>query len=111
GKLKSGTPKEKAKAAKDLGDRGAIRATDVKDAIELLKGLLVNDSNPSVRAAAAEALGKIAPEPTKETVQLLLKALKEDKEDEVRMATIIALGRMGTDAKVAIPELQKIAKD
>jgi HEAT repeat protein len=109
-KLKSGTPQEKIKAAKDLGDRGAVRITDVTGAIEPLKNLLSNDSNNKVRAAAAEALGKIAPEPA-ETVKLLLKSLMEDKDEDVKIADMFAIARMGPDAKVAVPELQKYAKD
>jgi HEAT repeat protein len=109
-KLKTGTPAEKAKAAKDLGDRGQIRASDVKAAVEPLKKLLSDDSDAKVRAASAEALGKIAPEP-KETVALLIKSLKEDKEADVKIAVMVSLGRFGMDAKSALPELRKYAQD
>jgi len=109
-RLKSGSPAEKAKAAKDLGDRGAVKFNDVVEAIEPLKVLLANDANGKVRAAAAEALGKIAPEPP-DTVLLLLKSLKEDKDEEVKIADMFAIARMGPDAKVAMNELQKYAKD
>ena len=84
-KLKNGTATEKVKAAQELGDRGAVRITDVKDAVEPLKNLLGSDNNAKVRAAAAEALGKIAPEPA-ETVKLLLNSLKDDKDEEVKIA-------------------------
>jgi hypothetical protein len=109
-KLKNGTAPEKIKAAKDLGERGAVRITDVMEAVEPLKSLLINDANAKVRAAAAEALGKMAPEPA-ETVQLLLKSLKEDKDEDVKIADMFAIARMGPDAKVAVPEIQKYAQD
>ena len=109
-KLKTGTAAEKAAAAKALGNRGAIRASDVKEAIEPLKNLLANDSDAKARAAAAEALGKIAPEP-KQTVPVLAKSLKEDKDEDVKFAVLIALGRMGPEARVALPEIRKYAQD
>lgn len=109
-KLKTGSAAEKAQAAKDLGDRGQIRASDVKEAVEPLKKLLADDSDTKVRAASAEALGKIAPAP-KETVPLLIKSLKEDKEEDVKIAVMIALGRFGAEAKSALPELKKYAQD
>lgn len=110
-RLKSGTPGEKIKAAQQLGDRGAVKITDVMEAIEPLKTMLGGDSNAGVRAAAAEALGKIAPEPAAELVTLLLKSLKEDKDEGVKIADMGAIARMGPAAKLAMPELQKYAKD
>ncbi len=109
-KLKTGNATEKVKAAQDLGNRGAVRITDVLDAIDPLKGLLMSDSNAKVRAAAAEALGKIAPDPA-ETVKLLLKSLTDDKDEDVKVADMFAIVQMGPDAKVAVSELQKYAKD
>jgi HEAT repeat protein len=109
-KLQSGTPQEKVDAAEALGRRGAVRATDVKDAVDPLKDMLVKDKDAKVRAAAAKALGNIAPEP-KETVQLLLKALQTDKDTDVKVAAMRAISQMPSAAGPAIPEIQKYAKD
>ncbi len=107
--LKSESAKERAQAAKAIGKHGAIRYNDIREAINPLKDLLKKDKDPNVRAAAAQALGNIAPQP-KETVKLLIKTL-EEKEPQVKMAAIEAIGKMGSAAKVAIPELRKIAQN
>jgi HEAT repeat protein len=108
--LRSGSAREKAEAADALGERGNVRAKDVQDAIEPLKEALLKEEDSRVRAAAARALGKIAPTPT-ETVPLLLQALQQDKADEVKAAAIIAISQMPSAAGPAIPEIQKYARD
>ncbi len=109
--LKKGTAKQKAYYAKRLGDRGAVRASDVKEALEPLRMLVKNDKDAKVRAASAKALGQIALEPEK-TSKLLLTTLKNDKSDEVKIATMVALGSLGPKfARPAIPEIRKLARD
>src|SRR5690242_3520890 len=76
--------RERAGAANELGRHGAIRARDVKDAIEPLLGALKDDKDADVRRAAAKALGDIAPDP-KLAVPALTEALK-DKSVAVKLA-------------------------
>ncbi|MGF1582394.1 MAG: HEAT repeat domain-containing protein [Gemmataceae bacterium] len=109
--LKTGTAKEKAYAARLLGDRGAVRASDVKDAVAPLRFLVQNNKDAKVRAAAARALGQIASEPD-ETAKLLLMTLKNDKSDEVKMASMVAIGSLGPKVgRMAVSEMRKIARD
>src|SRR5262245_17666747 len=69
--LKRGSAKERAFAATQIGRLGQIQINPVKEAIETLQKTLQKDSEPAVRKAAAEALGKIAPDPEK-TVPILI---------------------------------------
>lgn len=101
--------KERALGAEMLGKRGQINAEDVEEAIEPLKSALQKDSDVKVKAAAATALGNIAPDP-EHTVPLLIEAVK-DKNLELKMAAITALGQFGAAAKAAIEPLREIAKD
>lgn len=105
----SNNAQERAQAADELGRRGAIRLTDVKEAFEPLRLAVQKDSDANVRRAAAAALGKIAPEAEK-TVPVLTEALK-DKSATVKMAAAAALGQFGEDAKSALPSLRELAKD
>ncbi|MBI3410126.1 MAG: HEAT repeat domain-containing protein [Planctomycetes bacterium] len=101
--------KERALGAEMLGKRGAINVDDVEDAIEPLKSALQKDADVKVKAAAATALGNIAPDP-QNTVPILIEAVK-DKNLELKMAAITALGQFGAAAKAAIEPLREIAKD
>ncbi len=98
---------DRAQAADQIGRRGQILATDVKEAIEPLQNALKKDSDARVRKAAAEALGNIAPEPEK-TVPILIDALK-DKALEVNLAAVFALGQYGVEARSALPALREFA--
>ena len=49
----SAAPKARASAAEDIGARGAIRASDVNDAIEPLLAGLKGDKDSDVRRACA----------------------------------------------------------
>ncbi len=110
GMLKNSTnAKDRALAAERLGRRGAIKASDVKDAIEPLQKALQKDSDMEVKKAAATALGNIASEPAS-TVALLISALKE-KNNGLKTAAIAALGQYGGEAKEAIPALREIVKE
>jgi HEAT repeat protein len=108
--LKSSAPsKARVQAAEDLGHRGAIRASDVEDAIDLLLGLLKNDKDAEVRRACAKALGDIGSRPEK-----CIDALKDatnDKNVNVKIAAIIALGQFGAEAKGVLPLLKDFAKN
>src|SRR5262245_16360219 len=59
----SPSPRSRADAAERLGRHGAVRASDVADAVDPLIVRLKNDADPGVRRAAAEALGRIQPDP------------------------------------------------
>jgi HEAT repeat protein len=104
-----GTAKARAQAASNLGDRGAVRASDVEDAIDPLLNALKNDKEDIVRAASAKALGDIATEEDK-CVDALTEALK-DKAANVKMAAIFALGQFGSRAQSALTPLREIAKN
>src|SRR5947209_1090056 len=69
--LKSKKASVRVEAAREVGRLGAIRASDVKDAIPLLLGMIKKDQETSTRKAAIEALARIDPDP-KETVPVLL---------------------------------------
>jgi HEAT repeat protein len=103
--LKDKDAKKRAEAAARLGARGALRARDIKDAIEPLVGMVENDGDAGARRAAAEALGKADPDP-KVALEPLMAALKNDKDIPVRTAAATALGNMGEGAKEAVPALQ-----
>lgn len=106
---KSPVAKERMQGAQMLGRRGAINVRDVKDAIEPLKKALEKDSDMEVRRAAAEALGRIAPEP-ETTVPLLIDSLKV-KHYGLRMASVQALAAYGPKAKDALPALAALRKE
>jgi HEAT repeat protein len=99
--------RDRAAAADELGRHGAIRARDVKDAIEPLLEALKNDKDADVRRAAARALGNISPDP-KAVVPALTEALK-DRSVTVKLAAATALGQYGPDARSALPPLRELA--
>jgi hypothetical protein len=110
GILKNATnPKDRIQAAEDIGRRGGIRVTDVKEAIDPLLDALKKDRDAGVRSAAAKALGEIATEPDK-TVPSLIDALN-DKAVNVKMSAATALGQFGPQAKSALPALRELVKD
>jgi HEAT repeat protein len=61
---------------------------------------MLGDEEAVIRAAAAEALGRISPA----TVPALIQVL-QDPEKEVRQAAISALGGVGAEAAAAVPDL------
>jgi len=105
----SANAKDRALGAEMLGKRGAIKASDVADALDPLKMALQNDKEVSVRKAAAEALGNIGAD-ADSVVPLLLDALKEKNKD-LKLGAISALGQFGGEAKEALPALREIAKE
>src|SRR6516162_8125780 len=53
---------DRANAAEQLGKRGQLRASDVKEAIEPLLDAVKSDDSALVRKAAATAIGRITPD-------------------------------------------------
>lgn len=104
----SSKAKDRAFAAEQIGKRGQIQVNDVKDALDPLLTTLKKDIDPTVRRAAAAALGNIAAEPDK-AVPALADALK-DRSPEVHLAALTALGQFGADAKKALPAMRQYAK-
>lgn len=100
---------DRARAAEMLGKRGGINANDVEEAIEPLKKSLEKDTDASVRAASALALGNIHSE-AEGIVQLLIDRLKNDSVMSVKMASVVALGQYGPNAKDALPPLRELGK-
>jgi HEAT repeat protein len=107
--LKSKNATVRAAAAREVGRLGAVRASDVKEAIPLLLNIIKKDQETSTRKAAIEALGRIDPDP-KETVPVLLSALK-DKNAPVRQAAAEALGQFPSEATDIVPVLKETEKD
>lgn len=84
-------------------------ADEARDAqIRKLIGQL-KDKDASIRATAADILGRTGPE-AKSAVPALIDLLK-DKDAKVRAAAAESLGGIGPDAKSAVPELIKLLKD
>jgi len=107
--LKNANPRTRASAIEEIGHRGAVRASDVKEAIPLVLDLLKKDRDANVRKAAATALAQMDPEPSV-AVPALMQALR-DKVPNVRSAAASGLGLLGDAAKEAIPALQEAQKD
>ncbi len=105
----SKTAKDRATAAKALGERGAINVNDVKDAVEPLKTTVQKDVDAGVRAAAAGALGNIGTQP-EDTVPLLADVVKKDKSLDVKLAAVQALAQFGPEAKSALPAIRELAQ-
>ncbi|MGL4421659.1 MAG: HEAT repeat domain-containing protein, partial [Gemmataceae bacterium] len=84
--------KKKVEALEELGKLGQIQKMLVADAqADIVKSLEAKE--PEVRKAAAEAYGKMDPDP-KEAVPALLKILKDDKEEMARVGAARGLGYM-----------------
>jgi hypothetical protein len=100
---------DRAYAAEQLGLRGQVRSSDVKEAVDPLVSAVKADGSVSVRKAAATALGRIALDSEK-SVPALTDALK-DKAVEVRIAAASALAAFGAEARSALPALRELASD
>jgi HEAT repeat protein len=105
----SKSPSDRAHAAEQLGLRGQLRASDVKEAIEPLLDAVKSDDSAQVRKAAATAIGRITPDAEK-AVPVLTEALK-DKSTEVRMAAATALGAFRAEARSALSALRELASE
>jgi hypothetical protein len=110
--LKAKEAKMRIKAAVLLGNRGAVKAKDVADAIEPLVYMLQNDDDSDARRAAATAIGKSDPEDSKLVVEALAGAVKDEKnKNTVRISAAGALAAMGPKAKDALPTLKEVYDD
>jgi HEAT repeat protein len=107
--LKSSVPGVRAAAANDLGELGAVRASDTKEAIPIFIEMVKKDKDAGVRKAAATALARVDADP-KLAVPVLVEALKDGSEP-VRIAAIEALGILGPAARPAVKPLREIQKD
>jgi hypothetical protein len=105
--IESGNAKARADAAKEIGNIAAIKVSYAKPAIEPMLKLL-KDKEANVRAAAAEALGKL--DEPKKTVKPLIDLVKDDKEQQVKVAAAVGLGLIGEPAKDAVKVLRDTAQ-
>lgn len=100
--------KAKVAALDDLGRLGQVQYKLAEPAIpDMFKFL--KDKDAGLRAAAARAIGMVAPEDEK-TADELLAALKVEKEDGPKFALVTALGQLGGRAKGAVSELRTVLK-
>ena len=104
GELKKGLPAQRERAAGQLGDIGAAAAAAGPDLVMILK----DDRNEQMRAAAAQALGRIGPA-YKGSINALIAALR-DEFFKVKANACEALAAFGPDAKDAIPKLKELQK-
>lgn len=101
--------KTKVNALNELGKLGQIMKALADDAMpDILKAL--EDKDATVRAAAAQCLGRCDPDPEK-AVPALVKILNEDKDTDAKIGAAKGLASMGTSAKAALDDLRKIVKD
>ena len=91
-------------AADGIGKIAQVKASAAKPALQPLLDAL-KDSTPSVRSAAALAVGRL--DEPQEAVPALHKLLKDEKEMSVRVAAARGLGQMGPAAKEALPALRE----
>ncbi len=98
--LRSGGPRERATAARLLGESGA------REAVGALCEALLHDPSPLVRAETARALGRLR---DRRATEALSKALLEDRDVNVRMLSAYALGLIGDER--AVPALCRALED
>jgi HEAT repeat protein len=107
--LKSSTNvKAKIEAATKLGELGQIKKSWAADAIPYLIEACKH-SDAKLRAAAAEALGKVDPADPAKAVEVLSNLVKNDKDMPVREAAARGLSHMGPNARSALPVLREAA--
>ena len=101
--------KTKVTALTELGKLGQIMNSLAEDAMpDILKAL--EDKDATVRAAAAQCLGKCGPDPEK-AVPALVKILTEDKNEDAKIGAAKGLASRGVAAKAAADDLRKVIKD
>ena len=87
------------KAAFSLGRLGLTDA----DTVEILVKSLETDANEDVRMTAADALSKIGTT----AVPALVRAFEKSEKPEINLAILNAFEHIGSDAKAAVPAIQK----
>jgi len=102
----SNSIQNRIRAARDL----AVFGRDSDSAAQALIGVLSSDPNPSVRSAAALALGSTA-FPSASPIQALIQALNSDSSPEVRRAAVQGLNVVGVDSASALQALQSAAQN
>src|SRR5438067_494655 len=107
-KLKSGPPKARADAAKELGKIGQVKASYIKEAIPALL-TAAKDKDDTVRKEALVALGTANANP-EDAVPVMIDGLKSSN-DQVKIAAADGLSFFGSDASEALPELRKIREE
>lgn len=101
--------KTKINALKELGTLAQIKKSFVTAALpDIYKA--IEDKDASVRAAAAEALGK-CDEPYDKAGEILVKLIKDDKDESVRIGAIRGLAAMREGAKAALPTIRDVVKE
>lgn len=100
--------KTRASAAEEVGKIAAIKVSYAKPAVEPLMKLL-KDKEASVRAAAAEALGKV--DEPKKVVPALVELLKDEKSDAAKIGAVTGLGLIGESAREAVKVIRPIAEE
>lgn len=102
----SGNVKVKIEAATKIGELGQIKKSWAAEAVPyLIKAC--KDDDKKLRAAAAEALGKVDPPPESKAIETLIDLVKNDKELSVQQAAARGLGHMGPAAREAVPTLRE----
>jgi HEAT repeat protein len=99
--------KAKIEAANEIGNLGQVKKSYAKDAVPYLVQCC-KDKDAGLRAAAADALGKVDPPEDVKAVDLLAGMVKSDKDTTVRMAAARGLAAMGPAAKTAVPTLREV---
>jgi HEAT repeat protein len=80
--------------------------------LDILTKALADESYPELRAAAAQALGKIGPEKaTTQTVLALSKIVRSESDAETRLQALGALLRLGAVSWEAVPALNAVLCD
>ena len=98
--------KSKIAALQELGRLAQIKKAFIADALpDVYKA--IEDKDPGVRAAAAEALGK-ADEPYSKAGEILVKLVKDDKDESVKIGALRGLSVMGSGAKEALPTIREV---
>jgi HEAT repeat protein len=94
-------------AAEDIGDLATLRLADARAALPALRTALQKDTDPTVRKAVIETLGKIEPD---KYASLLADTFKKDKDQTVRLAIVAEIGRLRGSARETLPVLYDAIK-
>src|SRR5262249_54764858 len=103
--LRSPNPDERGQAVSALAAAG----NDAGEAVPALADIVLEDPDPKLRAAGAEALGKMVPT-ARSAAHALAKGL-QDPDSRVRMNSATALFRLGAEARPTVPALIAALKD